>query len=535
MNRTIIATAKNGLPIVSYEYIEQLREADERHPDPSNIIAQTGGQEKLLSATADITIYGGMRGGAKSFSMLMDNLNDCYNPNFKAIIMRKEIDDLSDMVESSKQVFSQFGEYNRSRADMTWNFHSGGWLKFGYHSGSYEDFRDRYQGRQYAFIGIDECTQMSYNKFKYIITCNRNASFIRNRVIGTCNPDPDSWVAQFIDWWLLDSGLPDPEKDGVIRYCFMEGDDVSTIIWGNTREEVYRQCRDTIDRLAKKYGDLGDPMDIFIMSVCFIEGRLIDNKKLLRSDPSYLANLANQSEEQRMRDLEGNWKFKSIGEELIKIDAMERFYNHPVYCEKSQYYASCDIALEGGDNLVMWKWTSNLQNIDDVFVAKLDSRSTVQVVKAKLEQWGVPEHNFTYDLNGLGQYFKGFFPKAVPFVNNGAVNPKFKHIYANLKSQAAWNFADRVNNGEVSINPNLLSRRFSGKGYNDMRLDQILMRERRVLRPDKNNTDNGFALPKKKVMKSLIGHSPDFIESMFMIEIFNISHIRKKIKGLGFL
>lgn len=535
MDRKNLGLSTNGIPIVSYEYIQYLREQDEAHPDPSNIIAQVGGQEKLLSTKADITIYGGMRGGAKSFSMLMDNLNDCYNPNFRAIIMRKEIDDLSDMIESSRQVFSQFGDYNRSRSDMTWNFHNGGWLKFGYHAGSYDDFRDRYQGRQYAFIGIDEITQMSYEKFKYIITCNRNASFIRNRVIGTCNPDPDSWVAQFIDWWLLESGTPDPEKDGVIRYCFMDGEDISTIVWGNTKDEVYEQCKPLIDRLSNKYGSYGDPKDNFIMSVCFIEGRLADNKQLLRSDPSYLANLANQSEEQRARDLEGNWKFKTIGDELIKIPAMEKFFTTPINVENSQNYASCDVALSGGDNLVLWLWTSNRKNIQDVCVCQLDSRATVSVVKAKLEQWGVPENNFTYDLNGLGQIFKGFFPKAVPFVNNGAVESKYKYVYANLKSQAAYAFADRINAGEISINPNLLTRRFSGKGYENLPLSQILLRERRVIRQDKDNTDRGFALPKKKTMISIIGHSPDFIEALFMIEIFNIRKTKRQFKGLGFL
>ena len=74
---------------------------------------------------------------------------------------------------------------------------------------------------------------MEYLKFKYLITCNRNAFHIRNRFIGTCNPDPDSWVAKFIDWWIGEDGLPIPERDGRVRYCFMDGDNVSGIYWGD--------------------------------------------------------------------------------------------------------------------------------------------------------------------------------------------------------------------------------------------------------------------------------------------------------------
>ena len=61
------------------------------------------------------------------------------------------------------------------------------------------------------------------------------------------------------------------------------------------------------------------------------------------------------------------------------------------------------------------------------------------------------------------------------------------------------------------------------------------MHERKVLRQDKDDTDRGFSLPKKKVMKALIGHSPDFIEAILMAMIFLIKKKDKKIKGIGLL
>ncbi|MBR1725786.1 MAG: terminase family protein [Muribaculaceae bacterium] len=528
-------TAKNGLDIISAQQIAILRKADEQKPNPYNIIAQKGGQELFLSTKADITIFGGSRGGSKSFSILMDALNDIYNPNFHALIMRNEKSDLDAIIETSYQLYKQFGDYNRSKDDMTWNFHAGGFLRFGYYADDIKDFKIRWQGKDFAYIAIDEITHMPYNKFKYIITDNRNAFFIRNRVYGTCNPDPESWVARFIDWWIDEDGYPIPERNGRLRYCFMDGDDPTSITWGDTREEVYQKCRVTIDRYWREdMAQYGRPQDLFIKSVCFIEGKVTENRQLMRSDPTYLANLANQDEAQRARDLDGNWKYREVGTALLKLADMERWFNNDRQSMDNQPYASCDVALDGGDNLVLCLWKGNRRHLYDIFTSKLDSVRTPQAVAAKLDEWGVPQRNFTYDLSGLGQLFKGHFPDAVPFTNQGNIPPNEKYVYNDFKSKAAYLFTQAIKADEFSIEPVLLERKFSGHGYSKRTLREILINEKNALRRDETRTDHGFTLPKKAVMKKLVGHSPDFIEAMLMVMIFDIKQMKKR-HGLGFL
>ena len=527
-------TVRKGQRTFKYDYINSLRKADAKSPNHLKVIAQSGGQEKLLSTPADITIYGGMRGGGKSYALLMEALKDIRNPNFRSVVMRHEINDLSDLVETSYKVYSQYGKYNKSKNDMRWNFDMGGFLEFSYHADTLQDFKLRFQGRQYSYVGIDEITHMDYPKFKYIITDNRNAFGIRNRLIGTCNPDPDSWVAQFIDWWIGEDGYPIEERDGVIRYCFMDGEEVTSIYWGDTREEVYEQCKDIIDRIFKpEYAEYGTPQDLFIKSVTFIEGKLSDNKQLLRSDPTYLANLANQSEEQRARDLDGNWKYRSLGDDIIKLQHMENFYKN-YHCEGDGVRrVSCDVAFEGGDFMVMWLWIGF--HIQDLYVCQFNSKAAVNAVKAKLKEWHVMEENFTYDLNGLGQAFKGFFPKAVPFNNREAVADEYKFIYANLKSQAAYMFAQALVNGEISINPDLINRKITTRHANNVPLHLILNKERKAIRQNLQEADKGWSIIKKSEMKTLVGNSPDFIEAMFMFFIFMIKKKRKHGKPKGFL
>ena len=530
----------NGELVYTQEFVQSLRDADKKRADRLKIIAQRGGQERMLSIDADIKIVGGSRGGSKSFSSLMEALKDIKNPDFHATILRNEKDDLQSLVTDSYKLFSQFGQYNKSQNDMTWNFNNGGWLKFSYYAGAYQDFKTRFQGRQYAYVCIDEGTQCPYKKFKYLLTNNRNAAHIRNRFWITCNPDPESWVRKFIDWWVDEEGYIVPERDGVIRYCFMDGDTPDSIYWGDTREEVYQQCKGIIDKLWKdSYAELGySKLEMFIKSATFIRADVSENIKLISTDASYIANLAQQDEEQRMRDLEANWNWKASGDDMIKMEDLEAVFDNAEQEGDGIDRASADIAFTGGDNFVMWHWRG--WHCVDLVVLRLDSRTLASVIEAKLNEWGVEECNFTYDLQGIGQYLKGFFPDAVPFNNQAApIAPThreeegIKFLYKDLKSQCAWLFYKMVKERLISIDSSLLERKYSGHGFEKMPLRQILMKERKMIRRDENGDDRGFKLTPKKIAKKYVGHSPDFFESWFYVMIFTLKKKKhKKIKGL---
>ena len=477
---------------------------------------------------------------SKSFSSLMEVLKDIKNPDFHAVILRNEKDDLQSLITDSYKLFSQFGTYNKSQNDMTWNFDNGGWLKFSYYAGAYQEFKTRFQGRQYAYICIDEGTQCPYKKFKYLLTNNRNASGIRNRFWITCNPDPESWVRKFIDWWVDEDGYIIPERNCVLRYCFMDGDTPDSIYWGDTREEVYEQCHGVIDSLWKEsYAELGyDKLEMFIKSVTFVRADVSENIKLVATDPSYIANLAQQDEEQRMRDLDANWNYKAAGDDMVKKEDLEAIFENAEQLGDNVHKASADIAFTGGDNFVMWHWVGF--HCIDLRVMRLDSKTLVSVVQATLREWGVEECNFTYDMQGIGQYFKGFFPDAVPFNNQAApiaTDRKeadgIKYLYKDLKSQCAFLFYRYIKERKISIADELLERKYSGKGFEKVPLRQILQKERKCLRRDEESSDRGFKLLPKKVAKKYVGHSPDFFESWFYVMIFTlVKKKHKKIKGL---
>lgn len=239
-----------------------------------------------------------------------------------------------------------------------------------------------------------------------------------------------------------------------------------------------------------------------------------------------------------MRDLEANWNWKAAGDDMVKIDDLEAIFNNTMQLDDEVHRASADIAFTGGDNFVMWHWIG--RHTKDLIVMRLDSKTVVSVVQSKLREWGVEECNFTYDMQGIGQYFKGFFPDAVPFNNQAAPialdrkeEEGIKYLYKDLKSQCAFMFYTEIKERGISIEPALLDRKFSGNGFKNVPLRQILMKERKSLRRDETGSDKGFKLLPKKLAKKYVGHSPDFWESWFYIEIFRLAKKKhKKIKGL---
>lgn len=94
-------------------------------------------------------------------------------------------------------------------------------------------------------------------------------------------------------------------------------------------------------------------------------------------------------------------------------------------------------------------------------------------------------------------------------------------------------FYTEIKERGISIEPALLDRKFSGNGFKNVPLRQILMKERKSLRRDETGSDKGFKLLPKKLAKRYVGHSPDFWESWFYIEIFRLTKKKhKKVKGL---
>ena len=202
---------------------------------------QKGPQERFLATSADICIYGGAAGGGKTFGLLLEPIRHMNNKNYNAVIFRSNYTQVTSpggLWDSSGKIYSLVkGAYPLKTPKLHWTFKSGATVNFA-HLGSDSDCQN-WQGSQIAMIGFDELTHFSKHQFFYMLSRNRTDSGVAPYVRATCNPDADSWVADFIKWWITpETGYPIPERSGVIRYMVRLNDE---IIWGDSKEELAAQ------------------------------------------------------------------------------------------------------------------------------------------------------------------------------------------------------------------------------------------------------------------------------------------------------
>lgn len=263
---------------------------------------QKGPQEIFLSTPADIAIYGGAAGGGKTYALLLESLRHTRNPNFGSVIFRRQsiqITQEGGLWDSSFEVYGGIkGALPKTSPRRHWRFRSGARVNFAHIDGDKD--LSKWQGSQIALIGYDELTHFTKRQFFYMLSRNRSGCGVKPYIRATCNPDADSWVAEFISWWIdPNTGYPISERSGKIRYMVRVNE---AIIWANTKKELVADGINERD----------------IKSVTFIASTIEDNKILLQTDPGYLANLKALPLVERERLLKGNWKIKAAAGAYFK-------------------------------------------------------------------------------------------------------------------------------------------------------------------------------------------------------------------------
>ncbi len=268
---------------------------------------QKGAQTDFLKSSADICIFGGSAGSGKSMSLLLEPLRYLTTvEGFNAIYLRRtypEITNPGGLWDESKKIYTLL---NTSPVGLSWKFYlDSSKEKFNtltFSHMQHEKDKYKYQGSQIALICFDELTHFSFEMFSYMLSRNRSVCGVKPYIRATTNPDPDSWVKSFIQWWINpETGYPIKERSGVKRYFIKQN---NSFIWGSSKQELIEQFPDW----NKDH----------IKSVTFIPATIYDNKILLKEDPSYLANLKALDEYEQSLLLHGNWNARKVTGEIFK-------------------------------------------------------------------------------------------------------------------------------------------------------------------------------------------------------------------------
>lgn len=488
---------------------------------------QPGYQEKALSNPADILIGGAAAGVGKTYTLLLDPIRYINRiKGFGGVIFRRtttQIRNEGGLWDTSLQLFPHI-QGQPKESYLEWSFKYDNQIKFS-HLEHEKNILD-WQGSQIPFIGFDELTHFSKKMFFYLLSRNRSVCGVKPYVRATCNPDPESWVAEFVSWWIdQETGFAIPERDGVVRYLVVDGENY---IWGDSEAEVIEKADYLIGPLVEKSGI--DPKE-FVKSVSFVSGNIYDNKELLKVNPGYLANLLSQDEATKASLLHSNWKAVLSDLDLYDYHAFLGMFENLYDVNTTGTYITADIALEGSNKLVIGVWQGfELINIE--IFDKSDGRQVVEGIEAMARYHNVENRYIAYDNDGVGGFIKGFITGAVPFsgglpaieVKDEASGKNIKENYFNLKTQCFYRSAKNINAGKYKISKLVANKMYDEK----MTVKQRFVYERKAIKRDKVDGDGKLRIiPKAEMKAKLNGESPDLMDMLMMREYFELKPKRK--------
>ena len=290
---------------------------------------QAGAQERAMNSPANITVYGGAAGSGKTHLMLLRPLLQIHDPKFNAVFFRRtgpELTGAGSVWEEAKELYVEFGARVRENAREIL-FPSGARIKFSHME--HEKNKLGHQGKQYTHIYFDEGTHFTQGQITYLMSRLRSAAEANSSMFISCNPDPDSFIAELIDWWLDEDGFPDKEKSGVIKF------------YGSVNNDIY--FTDTEEEMAELYPqvvwvwnpNLSKNVYVSPKTITFIGGTIFDNPALLTSNPQYLAELNALPQIEKDRLLHGNWYARPEGSSHFQrkwLNTVDRVPKDAIYC-----------------------------------------------------------------------------------------------------------------------------------------------------------------------------------------------------------
>lgn len=246
----------------------------------------------------------------------------------------------------------------------------------------------------------------------------------------------------------------------------------------------------------------------------FKEGTLQKHQKAIFALPkdnphlpdSYIQNLQNLDDKSRARLLHGDWEYDDSPNKLIEFDAICNLWTNKIEgFNNNQKYMSVDVAGDGKDKAVIMVWdgwtVKEILSYDKISTPALEDE-----MRRYCGIYGISKRNVVADKDGVGLGVVQHYG-CRGFINNArAIQPKglkrdseLKANYSNLKTQCYFMLAQKINDGEIAIEPTEFKNELTEE------LEQVKEKDW-----DKDMVKK--IIPKNEV-KENIGRSPDYSDA----------------------
>lgn len=218
----------------------------------------------------------------------------------------------------------------------------------------------------------------------------------------------------------------------------------------------------------------------------------------------------------RERLLKGNWEYDDNPNMLCSYDNILAMFDNPIsrYAgEEQPRFITCDVARFGSDRarIIVWQGWRWLE------VHSFDISKTTDIeacIRAMMKKWRVPPKQVVVDEDGVGGGVVDHIG-CLGFLNNGQPYPdpssNEKENYRNAQAQCIYKLADHINNHDVVIPRDLISREE----------EEQITRECEQLQSWNVDSDGKLEAKPKAEIKEDIGRSPDWRDAMFMRCVFD--------------
>lgn len=216
-------------------------------------------QVTFHSSSETLILYGGAKGGGKSYGLCMDSLAYALEyPGSDIYLFRETYDDLEANIISTFLKITPVVLYTYDKQRHILTFYNGTRVFFR-HCRNLKD-AEKYQGRSISYLGIDEVQKLDFESIQELLSCVRSAEGNPVRVRFTANPGGKSHYN--LKKWIVDATL---------------------------------QGRNVIEDKLTSY------------KIRYIPATVYDNKELMKNDPLYVKRLENLPESKKKAFLHGDW------------------------------------------------------------------------------------------------------------------------------------------------------------------------------------------------------------------------------------
>lgn len=440
-----------------------------------------GPQTEAYFSLADVLLYGGSAGSAKSALLMLLGANQ----HTRSIIFRRELGQTDGLEAFGKEVIGDAARFVGSPAPE-WNWPDGRQLKL---AGMQlpDDWR-KHAGRERDFIGFDEAGEFLESQVSSIMAWLRAEPGRRCRVVMASNPPRGNDGAWLLEWFApwLDPQFANKAEPGELRWC---------VRWRG--QTVWVDGPGEHDIEGEMY---------IATSRTFIPAALKDNP--YRNTPEYRAKLQSLDEPLRSQLLYGDFgagreddEWQAIPTEWVRA-AMNRWKNAPPY-GVPMCAIGVDVAQGGADNTVLAQrydgWFAPLivepgiKTPTGTEVAGLVITKRRNNAKVIIDVGG----GFGADAHG---HLKGNEVDSYPFMglkDSTARTENKQHTFSNVRTQAWWRLREALNPDQVGGSNIFLPD------------DRDLMRDLVAPRYKYTKGDSQIELESKKDLVKRLGRSPD--------------------------